>query len=118
MALSLVNRDQWSPLQRYVELLHILVERNLKGRYRGSFLGVYWSLLSPLLMTGMYTAIFGVAFKSYFNGSIVSYMLAAFTGLIIINFFSSSTSQALSSVVGGGSLMNKILLPMSVFPSQ
>ena len=116
MSLSLANRFKWSPLQRYVELLHILVERNLKGRYRGSFLGVYWSLLSPLLMTGMYTAIFGVAFKSYFNGSIVSYMLAAFTGLIIINFFSSSTSQALSSVVGGGSLMNKIRPPISVFP--
>lgn len=116
MSLSLANRDQWSSLQRYVELLHILVERNLKGRYRGSFLGVYWSLLSPLLMTGMYTAIFGVAFKRYFGGSIISYMLAAFTGLIIINFFSSSTSQALASVVGGGALMNKIRLPMSVFP--
>ncbi|MEB3308810.1 MAG: ABC transporter permease [Snowella sp.] len=116
MSLSLTNRLKWSPLQRYVELLHILVERNLKGRYRGSILGVYWSLFSPLLMTGLYTAIFGAAFKSYFGGSLINYVLAAFTGLIVINFFSSSTNQALASVVGSGGLMNKIRLPISVFP--
>lgn len=116
MSLSLTTRFKWSPLQRYVELLHILVERNLKGRYRGSILGVYWSLLSPLLMTGLYTAIFGAAFKSYYDGSLINYVLAAFTGLIVINFFSSSTNQALASVVGSGGLMNKIRLPISVFP--
>ncbi len=116
MSLSLTKHSKWSPLQRYVELLHILVERNLKGRYRGSILGVYWSLLNPLIMTGLYTAIFGTAFKTYFDNSIINYVLAAFTGLIVINFFSSSTSQALASVVGSGGLMNKIRLPISVFP--
>jgi lipopolysaccharide transport system permease protein len=116
MSLTLTTHSKWSPLQRYVELLHILVERNLKGRYRGSILGVYWSLLSPLLMTGLYTAIFGTAFKRYYDDSILNYILAAFTGLIVINFFSSSTNQALASVVGSGGLMNKIRLPISVFP--
>ena len=47
-----------SSTKRYLELVQILVERNLKGRYRGSFLGVYWSLLNPLIMTGLYAAIF------------------------------------------------------------
>jgi len=116
MAISVPTRTQWSPVQRYLELLQILVERNLKGRYRGSFLGVYWSLLNPLIMTLIYTAIFGTAFKSYFGGSTVNYMLAAFTGLIVINFFSAATNQALASVVQSGGLMNKIRLPISVFP--
>ena len=115
MTLSVPTRLQWSPLQRYLELLHILVERNLKGRYRGSFLGVYWSLLNPLIMTLLYTAIFGAVFQSFY-GSTLNYMLAAFTGLVVINFFSSSTNQALASVVGNGSLMNKIRLPVTVFP--
>ncbi|MEP0838329.1 ABC transporter permease [Trichocoleus sp. AS-A1] len=85
-------------------------------RYRGSFLGVYWSLLNPLMMTGLYGAIFGKAFASYYGNSIINYVLAAFTGLVVINFFSSATAQALSSVVGNGALLNKICLPVSVFP--
>ncbi|WP_193197648.1 ABC transporter permease [Nostoc sp. MG11] len=110
------NSTTWLQVRRYWELLHVLVERNLKVRYRGSFLGVYWSLLNPLIMTGLYTAIFGTTFASYYGNSILNYMLAAFTGLVVINFFSASTSQALSSVVSNGSLLNKIRLPVSIFP--
>ncbi|MEA5513694.1 ABC transporter permease [Nodularia sp. UHCC 0506] len=116
MTLSLKDNSNWLRVQRYWELLHVLVSRNLKVRYRGSFLGVYWSLLNPLTMTGLYTAIFGAAFATYYGNSILNYMLAAFTGLVVMNFFSASTMQALSSVVGNGSLLNKIQLPVSVFP--
>ncbi|MCG6134227.1 MAG: ABC transporter permease [Nostoc sp. LLA-1] len=105
-----------SELQHYWELLQVLVSRNLKVRYRGSFLGVYWSLINPLLMTGVYTAIFGTAFAAYYDNSIINYVLAVFTGLVVINFFSASTSQALWSVVGNGGLLNKISLPVSIFP--
>jgi lipopolysaccharide transport system permease protein len=103
-------------VHHYLELLQVLVGRNLKVRYRGSFLGVYWSLLSPIVMTGLYTAVFGTAFSSYYNHSIISYVMAAFTGLIVINFFAASTSQSLVSIVQNGTLLNKIRLPISVFP--
>lgn len=109
-------RPELSQSRRYWELLQVLVERNLKVRYRGSFLGVYWSLLNPLIMTMLYTAIFGTAFAKYYDDSITNYILAVFTGLVILNFFSASTMQALSSVVTNGSLLNKIRLPVSVFP--
>jgi ABC-type polysaccharide/polyol phosphate export permease len=107
---------QKQEIKRYWELLNVLVSRNLKTRYRGSFFGVYWSLLNPLIMTGLYTAIFGATFASYYNNSIINYVLAAFTGLVVINFFSASTSQALSSVVNNGALLNKIRLPVTIFP--
>ncbi len=116
MSLLLNTNSSLSQAGRYWELLYVLVERNLKVRYRGSLLGVYWSLLNPLIMTGLYTAIFGAAFASYYNHSIINYVLAAFTGLVVINFFSSSTSQALSSIVLNGALLNKIQLPVSIFP--
>lgn len=109
-------KHSWKAVQRYRELVQVLVSRNLSVRYRGSILGIYWSLLSPLIMTGVYTAIFGAAFASYYNDSMVNYVLAAFTGLVVINFFSASTSQALISVVGNGALLNKMKLPMSIFP--
>jgi ABC-type polysaccharide/polyol phosphate export permease len=102
--------------QRHSELLQVLVDRNLKVRYRGSILGVYWSLLNPLMMTGLYTAIFGATFASYYNSSIINYILAAFTGLVVMNFFSSTTNQALPSLVNNGELLNKIPLPMGIFP--
>lgn len=101
---------------RYRELLLVLIPQNLHTRYRGSFLGVYWSLLNPLTMTVLYTAIFGAAFASYYGDSILNYMLAAFTGLLVTNFFNSSTTQALGSIVGNGDLLNKVYLPPAVFP--
>jgi ABC-type polysaccharide/polyol phosphate export permease len=116
MIISFKDNSTWLQVSRYWELLRVLVARNLKVRYRGSFLGVYWSLFNPLIMTGLYTAIFGATFASYYGNSILNYVLAAFTGLVVINFFSASTSQALTSVVGNGSLLNKISLPVSVFP--
>ncbi|HEY9798914.1 MAG TPA: ABC transporter permease [Leptolyngbyaceae cyanobacterium] len=116
MAILIKKNSNWLLVQRYWELLLVLVMRNLKVRYRGSLLGVYWSLLNPLIMTGLYSAIFGTTFASYYGNSILNYILAAFTGLVVINFFSASTSQALSSVVGSGPLLNKIRLPVSVFP--
>ncbi len=94
----------------------MLAEREIKVRYRGSFLGVYWSLFNPLIMTALYTSIFGDAFKKYYHNSLSQYILAAFTGLVVIHFFQGSTSQALASVVNNGSLLNKIRLPVSVFP--
>ncbi len=101
---------------RYWDLLGVLVPQNLNTRYRGSYLGVYWSLLNPVIMTGLYTTIFGATFASYYDDSIVNYILAAFTGLLVINFYNSSTTQALSSIVMNGDLLNKIKLPIAVFP--
>jgi len=120
MSLSLSNKYIGKYIsadaKHYIELLQVLVSRNLKVRYRGSFLGVYWSLLNPLIMTGLYTTIFGATFAKYYDDSVINYVLAALTGLIVINFFSASTLQALSSVVANGALLNKIRLPVNVFP--
>ncbi|MEG3436223.1 ABC transporter permease [Pannus brasiliensis CCIBt3594] len=115
-ATTLKKQTRWSAIQRYCELLNVLVERNLKGRYRGSILGVFWSLLNPVIMTALYTAIFGTVFASYFDNSKVNYILAAFTGLVVINFFNAATNQALPSIVSNGSILNKIRLPVSIFP--
>ena len=100
MVTSVLEKKKQGELSWYRELLVVLIRRNLKRRYRGSFLGIYWSLLNPMAMTGLYTAIFG----------------AAFTGLVVINFFFSSTAQALSSVVENGGMVNKIRLPLFIFP--
>jgi ABC-2 type transport system permease protein/lipopolysaccharide transport system permease protein len=101
---------------RFWDLLVVLADRTLKARYRGSLLGVYWSLLNPILMTVVYTAIFGAKFKDYYEGSLVHYALVVFIGLSVIGFFAASTGQALPSVVLNSGLVNKIRLPMALFP--
>ena len=115
MIQALIDKHLSDEFKHYLEILHVLVSRNVNVRYRGSFLGIYWSLFNPLIMTALYSIIFGSTFSKYY-GSIWNYILAAFTGLVVINFFSTATTQALVSVVGNGGLLNKIRLPVSVFP--
>jgi ABC-type polysaccharide/polyol phosphate export permease len=102
--------------RRYRDLVAVNAIRFLKVRYRGSILGIYWSLSNPLLMTGVYTLIFGTTFAGYYGGSVVNYVLACFTGLAFLNFFSSASSMALPTIVSNGGLLNKLALPASVFP--
>ncbi|WP_309741309.1 MULTISPECIES: ABC transporter permease [unclassified Chamaesiphon] len=116
MTRSIETHSRLSAIYRYWELVSVLAGREIKVRYRGSFLGVYWSLFNPLMMTGLYALIFGSAFGKYYHDSIWEYILAAFTGLAVIHFYSGSTAQALSSIVSNGSLLNKVKLPVTVFP--
>jgi ABC-type polysaccharide/polyol phosphate export permease len=90
--------------------------RSLKVRYRGTILGVLWSFANPVMMTVVYTAIFGTAYAKYYDGSIVKYIISAFVGLVVVSFFLGTTSEALTSIVGNGTLLNKIAVPPAVFP--
>lgn len=102
--------------RRYFEIVSVLAARYVKVRYRGSALGIFWSVLNPLIMTCLYTIVFGHAFRSAFGGSTWNYLFAVFVGLSSMNYFSSSTSQALQSVVSNGLLLNKMRLPAAAFP--
>lgn len=114
-AAPLTSRRNTS-LRRSLDVIRISALRALKVRYRGTALGVLWSFASPVLMTAVYTAIFGTAFSRYYGGSVPRYVLSAFVGLAVVTFFVTATSEALGSVVGNGSLLNKIALSPAVFP--
>jgi lipopolysaccharide transport system permease protein len=102
--------------RRFVDLIRITAIRALMVRYRGTAIGVLWSFANPVLMTLIYTAIFGTAFSRYYDGSIVRYLVSAFVGLVVVSFFLSSTNDSLPSVVNAGSLLNKIAIPPLIFP--
>ncbi|HEY5257984.1 MAG TPA: ABC transporter permease [Candidatus Baltobacteraceae bacterium] len=101
---------------RYVSLVAVLTGRYVKVRYRGSVLGIFWSVLNPLIMTTLYTLIFGKAFRGYYGSSVFDYLFAVFVGLVVMNYFSTATGQALHSIVVNGLLLNKMRVPFSVFP--
>ncbi len=99
-----------------MELVGLMAERYVKIRYRGSSLGVFWSLLNPLAMTSIYALVFGHAFGHYYGPSVFDYLFAVFIGFVTINYFSSSSAQALQSIVNNGLLLNKMRVPPSIFP--
>jgi len=104
----------WS--HRQFELVRMSAIRQLKARYRGTALGVLWSFANPLLMTALYTALFGTAFASYYGGSTHRYLFSVFVGVVVVTLFLQATGEALVTVVANGGLLNKIALDPETFP--
>ena len=99
---------------RYRHLLMDLVARDLKVKYRRSALGFLWSVLNPILMALVISVVFSKMFR-FQQAYFASYYL---TGALIFNFMSEATSNSLTSVISGASLIKKVYLPKYIFPLQ
>ena len=97
---------------QYNNLLKKLVSRDIKVRYRKSFLGMLWTVLNPLLMMSVMIAVF----SNLFNTEVENYPVYVLTGMIVFGFFSESTNQALQSIIENAALIKKIYLPKYLFP--
>jgi len=97
---------------RYKELLKLLVIRDVKLKYKRSFLGLLWSLLNPLLMM----VIISIVFSSLFRFDIVNFPAYLITGTIMFTFFSEATNMSMVSIIGNGSLIRKVYIPKYIFP--
>src|SRR4030095_14364764 len=102
-------------LYRYRTLIHSLVVRELKARYRGSVLGFFWSFINPLLLLLVYTFVFTIILPNDFKG-LQPYALFMFCGLLPWNWFSSSLTEASGSLIAGVTLIKKVLCPAEVLP--
>jgi ABC-type polysaccharide/polyol phosphate export permease len=103
--------DEVRELVRYRDLLAQLIARNIKTRYKRSALGVLWTLLNPLLMMLVLTLVFSNVFRIKTD----HYAVYALTGIVLWNFFAQTTNGAMSEMLWGGSLMNRIYLPRAIF---
>lgn len=97
---------------KYNWLLELLVERDLKVKYRRSVLGYFWSILNPLLMMIILTIVFSTVFRF----DIPNYPVYLLAGQLIYSFFAEATSMALSSILDGAALIKKVYLPKYIFP--
>ena len=97
---------------RYAHLIAELVKRDLKLKYRRSFLGYFWSLLNPLMMMSVMMVVFSYMFR--FN--IENYPLYLICGQTIFNFFNESTNKAMYSILDNAALLKKVYVPKCVFP--
>ena len=100
--------------KKYGFLLHQLVARDFKVKYKRSVLGIMWSLLYPVLTMSVMALVFTNVFK--FSTPGVNYLVYLMTGLVIFNYFSEASNLAMSSVVANFSLINKVYIPKYIFP--
>jgi lipopolysaccharide transport system permease protein len=92
---------------RYRWLLYELVVRDLKLRYRGSILGVFWTLLNPLLFMLVYTLVFSV----YLHSTIRAFPLFLLAGMIPWMWISGAIMPATTAVLDGRAYVGKTLMP-------
>lgn len=101
-----------------------LIRREITGRYRGSALGLFWSLLNPLFMLAVYTFVFGFVMKSRWSlpnaqsvqHSTGEFAVILFSGLIVFQFFAEVVSLAPNIVVGNVNYVKKIVFPIQILP--
>ena len=106
-------RQHIQELVRYRSLVNSLVVRELKARYRGSFLGFLWTFLNPLLLL----AVYALVFNFYLRIRIEHYAGFVFVGLLPWIWFSSSLLEGTISITSGGSLVTKVIFPSQVLPA-
>lgn len=96
---------------KFRPLLGELVARDIKIKYRRSVLGVLWTLLNPLCMM----IVLSVVFSNLFRFDIENFPLYILSGQVIFNFFSDSTTSAMSSIVSSAALIKKVYVPKYLF---
>ena len=97
--------------KQYKFLLQELVKRDFKKKYKGTVLGMAWSILSPLLMLLVMKLVFTVFFGAGME-HITTYI---FCGNVIFIFFNESTSQGMTSLLGNAGIFTKVNVPKYLF---
>ena len=99
-------------LVRYRYLVWNLIARDLKVRYKRSFLGFIWVMLNPLLMT----AVLAIVFTNFARfGGVQYYTAYLLAGILMWNLFSQGTVAAMSNLVGNAGTLRRMYIPPSVF---
>lgn len=100
--MSLVN-----DLRHYREFLKSNVKKDIRGKYKGSFLGVLWSFINPLLSVLVYAIVFPYIMRI----KVENYLIYLITGIIPWTFFTSSINLGLISVLSNADIIKKVYFP-------
>lgn len=100
-------------------LISNLVHREVVGRYKGSVLGIFWSLANPIFMLAIYTFVFSVVFKARWNAgseSQTEFALVLFAGLLVFNLFAECVTRAPGLILGNVNYVKKVVFPLEILP--
>ncbi|HRE55134.1 MAG TPA: ABC transporter permease [Candidatus Competibacter sp.] len=112
-----VLRQSWLQRSLFLKLLR----RDFAERYRGSYLGVLWSLLLPLLSLLVFTFFFGVIFKMRWagqsEGSLVGLALVLFIGMALYGFLAECFTRAPGLILGHPNYVKNVIFPLEMLPA-
>lgn len=100
-------------LYNYRELLKSNVKKEIRGKYKGSFLGVLWSFINPLLMVLVYAIVFPYLMR---GSTVDNYLVYLITGIIPWNFFTTVMGQGMGSVRNNSGIIKKVYFPREILP--
>ena len=105
----------YADVLRYRELFGNLFRRDLQAKYRGSALGVLWTIVNPIMLMGVYLLVFSTVLKARF-ASLPHYPLFLLSGLAIWTFFAAALQSATRSMLDNANLIRKIRFPRQLVP--
>ena len=96
--------EKW---RKYRFLFEELVKRDFKTKYKRTVLGMAWSVLSPLLLL----FVMRLVFTQFFGRNMEHYTTYLFCGTLSFSYFSESTNQGMTSLVGNAGIFTKVYVP-------
>lgn len=102
----------FNDLYKYREFLKTNVKKDIRGKYKGSFLGVLWSFINPLLSVLVYA----IVFSQIMRFDIDNYVIYLITGVLPWTFFTSSINMGMTSILYNASIIKKVYFPRSILP--
>lgn len=100
-------------LYNYRELLKTNVKKEIRGKYKGSFLGVLWSFINPLLQVLVYAIVFPYLMR---GAAVENYLVYLVTGIIPWNFFLITVSQGITTIKSNAGIIKKVYFPREILP--
>ncbi|MDO8890563.1 MAG: ABC transporter permease [Sulfurimicrobium sp.] len=103
----------------YRNLILQMTKREVIGRYRGSVMGLFWSLFNPVLMLAVYTLVFSVVFNARWgggSGSKTEYATILFTGLIVHGLFAECVNRAPGLILSNVNFVKRVVFPLDILP--
>lgn len=99
-------------LYQYRELLKSNVKKEIRGKYKGSFLGILWSFVNPLLQVLVYAIVFPIILKS----PEPNYVVFLIIGILPWTWFTTSLSQGTFTIIGNAGIIKKVYFPREILP--
>lgn len=102
-------------------LLQQMIRRDIGQRYRGSYMGILWSLINPLIMLLIYTFVFSVVFNARWRPTdeavtLGEFAITLFAGLIPFNLFAEVVNRAPSIILNYPNYVKKVVFPLEILP--
>lgn len=109
-------------LLKFQNLLKQFTSRDVTSRYKGSYLGLVWTLIQPLVMLTIYTFVFSVVFKARWGQgesvSKVDFAMTIYAGMIIFQIFSEPLYRSSTIFIANSNFVKRVVFPLEILPTS